>query len=283
MKNKLLYIIILFFGFVACDKLDEPFLKDNGQNPVDTSTIQKDTVIRKILIEDYTGHKCGNCPSAHEMINTIHNTYGDQVIAIGIHADYFAEPDASGLFTADYRCQTSEDLFAYFNVVVQPIGTISRTQPQGSYLANYTDWPNLVADMANDTATLKIDLDNNYNASSNTGSINVNTIFLQDLQQELKLSLYITEDSIVSAQMFYNPTTHIDTFYVHRHVLRGAINTTWGEQISANGGSVNDTITKTLNYTIDPAWVENKCSIIAFVYDNSTLEVLQAEEIKVEE
>ncbi|GAB4295801.1 MAG: hypothetical protein Kow0068_20350 [Marinilabiliales bacterium] len=283
MKNTVLFLLIIIAGFFACNKIDEPFKKDNGNNPIDTTSNQKDTVIRKILIEDFTGHKCGNCPEAHDMLNSLHNTYGDQIISIGIHADYFAQPDASGLFTADYRCQTGDELFAYFNVVVQPIGTVNRTQSQGSYLFNYTDWPNLVADMANDTATIKIDMENNYDASSNSGTIKVNTIFLQDLQQQLMLSLYITEDSIVSPQMFYNPTTHVDTFYVHRHVLRGAINNTWGEQITASGGSANDTLTKSYNYTINTSWVETKCSIVAFVYDNSTLEVLQVEEIKVKE
>ena len=42
---------------------------------------------RAILIEDFTGQTCNNCPTGTEIINGIVSTYGeDNVIAVGIHS-----------------------------------------------------------------------------------------------------------------------------------------------------------------------------------------------------
>ena len=42
---------------------------------------------RAILIEDFTGQRCVNCPTGTEIINGIVDTYGeDNVIAVGVHS-----------------------------------------------------------------------------------------------------------------------------------------------------------------------------------------------------
>lgn len=42
---------------------------------------------RKVLIEDFTGQKCVNCPKATDEIHVLQETYGeDNIIAVGIHS-----------------------------------------------------------------------------------------------------------------------------------------------------------------------------------------------------
>ena len=53
----------------ACDYVDREVVKNYGKEdvaPIDT-TVSEDTTeirIRKILVEDFTGHTCPNCPKA---------------------------------------------------------------------------------------------------------------------------------------------------------------------------------------------------------------------------
>ena len=41
-------------------------------------------VARCVLLEDYTGQLCVNCPNAVGVIDRIHEVYGDNVIAVGL-------------------------------------------------------------------------------------------------------------------------------------------------------------------------------------------------------
>ena len=65
--------------------------------------------------------------------------------------------------------------------------------------------------------------------------------------------------------------------YEHNHIFRTSLNGTWGELIDLNQESI---INKTfsfpyLNSNIDDLY---KCSIIAYVYNEDTNEIIQAEQ-----
>ena len=40
---------------------------------------------RVVLLEDFTGQRCTNCPKATEVIAQLQETYGDALVAVGIH------------------------------------------------------------------------------------------------------------------------------------------------------------------------------------------------------
>ena len=42
-------------------------------------------VERSVLIEDFTGQRCVNCPNAADEIAKLHEQYGDAIIAVSIH------------------------------------------------------------------------------------------------------------------------------------------------------------------------------------------------------
>ena len=109
----------------------------------------------------------------------------------------------------------------------------------------------------------------------------VETEFLNSLSGTYNVVVYLTEDSIVNWQKDYvaTPSTDIEN-YVHRHVLRGSLNGTWGELVDL-APAVNSIYTKSYSLLLDNTWDENHCSIVAFVYETSSNEVIQAEEAHV--
>ncbi|PLX21548.1 MAG: hypothetical protein C0597_03275, partial [Marinilabiliales bacterium] len=106
----------------------------------------------------------------------------------------------------------------------------------------------------------------------------VDLIFLEAMNAELMLSVYFVEDSIVSWQKDYSLEVGEQDveFYVHNHVLRDAINGTWGDAILNGQAEENMVKSKSYQYSVDPEWNVRNSSIVAFVYKNDTKEVLQA-------
>lgn len=80
---------------------------------------------RCVLIEDFTGQDCPNCPAATAIIEQLQEQYtGDTVIAVAIHSGHFGvwdKPGQTGLRTA-----TGDEYYNHFNIESQPSGVIDR-------------------------------------------------------------------------------------------------------------------------------------------------------------
>ena len=90
-KFNLLSILLLVsvgFFFSACDQTDPPYLADNETEFV------IDTNKKKVLIEDFTGYTCGNCPNAGVIAHDLEHLYKERVIGIEVHVGSFAVPKA---------------------------------------------------------------------------------------------------------------------------------------------------------------------------------------------
>jgi len=53
----------------------------NNTNPVDTTG----EVLRHVLVEEFTGVQCVNCPQGSQLIENLINTHGERLIAVSIH------------------------------------------------------------------------------------------------------------------------------------------------------------------------------------------------------
>lgn len=102
------------------------------------------------------------------------------------------------------------------------------------------------------------------------------TEFKQTLTGNYKLCVYMLEDSIVNWQKDYDVTPEDVPDYVHREVLRGSMNGPYGDVIAVTtSGSISNF---TFNYTLDGGWNENHFSLVAFLYDDATKEIIQVEQ-----
>jgi len=283
MKKIILYLIIIFIpvAFFSCDKIDSPYLRNKGTTQIDTTS---KSIHKKILLEDFTGHYCPNCPTAHEVAMELKNQYGDSIIIISIHAGSLATPSTGGNYAYDFRTVTGNQLNADFGVQYNPLGMINRKISGGNILVDYGNWTSVVGAMINDTAIVSLKITNTYNSSTKELNTKVESNFLATDEINYKLCVYLTEDSIIASQKNNNTTlgpTPDWANYVHRYVLRDAINSTYGDLISEEALEVNKTYTANFAYTLKPEWVAKHCSVVAFIYNVDTKEVIQVEEAPV--
>jgi hypothetical protein len=274
--------IIIFLGiiisiFLACDEIEEPFIEYNGQ----CGDAGLPIPIKQILIEEFTGHQCGNCPEGAKTIETLKELYCDHVIPVAIHAGYFAEVSTYGdKYTYEYRTDDGNTIDTYFEASSSgvPNGMINRKEIDGSVTQIPASWATAVAELLQEKPVLDISINSNYIADSRELQLNIDVVFIEAMNDDLMLSVYYVEDSIVSWQKDYDDTLEDENieFYAHNHVLRDAINGAWGEQILNGQINPTDVKSKTYNYIINRDWVIKNSGIVAFVYKSDTKEVLQA-------
>jgi len=282
MKN-IFRLFLLSFGFAfiiaGCDVVEPPYT--DGTGPINPT----DTVVRKVLLEDFTGHQCPNCPGAAVIAHELMELYPGRIILVTVHAGYFAGLAMPNYMT-DFRCTESEALNTFFGVdlVGNPNGLVNRKEYSGSYIVGPDDWSTKIGEFLSMEPDADINLTRTYNSGTSTIDLTANVDFFSDFSNPILISAYLTEDSIVDYQKNNNTaigTTPDIADYNHMHVLRGSMNGTWGDTLSAAGATQGSQHTKALSYTItNGTWIKERMHIVVFIYDATTLEVIQAEEIK---
>ena len=288
--NKIIiFICIIFVGLFACDKIEDPFIEYNEK----CGDASLPVPIKQILIEEFTGHQCGYCPEGARTIDLLKELYCDHIIPVAIHAGYFADVKEYGNeYMYEYRTYDGDMIDTYFEASSSgvPNGMINRKEFNGDVTLNPANWAIEVVDllfidiveMISVEPVMDIKINTSYILETRELEIDVDVIFIESMNTELMLSVYYVEDSIVSWQKDYSlPNAEQDVeFYSHNHVLRDAVNGTWGDQVLSGQVNVGEVKSKSYSYVIDEEWVVENSSIVAFVYRSDTKEVLQARQEK---
>jgi hypothetical protein len=270
-----LTFLILFAVLVqSCTKLDDPYYT------VKTS-VYVDTTKRSVLIEDYTGHLCVNCAPAAKVANTIQELYPGQVYVIAVHAGSFAKPNPASYYpylTADYRSNTGNDWNGYsgFNIDAYPKGMVNRRPYNGKTSFGTTDWNQAVQSAVALPKVAVMTAHNTYSGETKLMNSKVEVKFLTGYSGKVNLTVCILEDSIYGGQLNIIPpdSTPIMKNFRFMHMLRGSLNGSFGEEIAVNPAS-DMIVSKSYTFDFTPvSWVPEHCSVIAFISDADTKEVL---------
>ncbi len=231
---------------------------------------------KKVLIEDYTGMKCPNCPNAASTIDSLKKIYGENIVAVSIHAGVYAKP--SGIFTQDFRTEEGTIYNSEYNIDTYPTGIVDRKIFNNKVKLDYAEWSSAAMLQVAQESPLGITITNNWTSNSRKLKISIDISIFKAINEDLKLQVWLVEDSIVAPQV--NKSQVINN-YTHRHVLRGALNGVWGEDLQ---GAIKDVIlNKTLEYNLPEKYDVKHCSIVGFVYKASDKSVIQINERKIQE
>ena len=214
MKTKIFLCSLISLFTMACDHIDE-----NDR----LIYVEPEPLQRTVLLEDFTGQKCVNCPRGTKVIEQLQEAYGEGIIAVGIHSGplgFKGNATTLGLAT-----DLGDEYYNHWQLEYQPVGLINR---HGA--VNYTDWMTKVREEMTKTSTIDIGLDALLSGNQITITVSEWSIGAYDG----KLQIWVLEDSITATQTRHDPidddnVTINDKNYVHNHVLRCAVNGAWGE------------------------------------------------------
>lgn len=166
-KISLFFVFALMFVMTSCDKLDEPFKKE----------VNIEATGRVVLLEDYTGVRCVNCPAAAEIAHELQETFGESLVVMGVHAGFYSNPYGN---YPDFRTEAGKEWYEdYFGFQSNPIGTINRVKGDAGYGFNDGEWPTKVAEELAKEQVAELDIVCNYNEQTRNLNVEVNTVFLQ--------------------------------------------------------------------------------------------------------
>ena len=295
-------------AWVGSDTIDEAdrFVRDEVPTPwnfevtTDTLEVEGQTWhvqrVHRLLIEDYTGFMCVNCP---DMASFIESTLIDDVDSLAIVVGMHMEGNSLSTTAASLSFQLSTAEAAAYGEALSgqtaaniglPAVAVDRVTNSnsstkalcvGTTEANLSDVKKLSYSQYSrynttlDSDKPNVDLAVNVAAGTEANTYTLSTLVVSDeaTTLPLKLQIWVIENGITGIQQ----TSDGIAIYQHNHVFRASVNGTWGESITL-GDDLNAVAQSTL--TINSGWKAENCEVVAFVYRDDTNEVLNA--VKVE-
>ena len=236
----LIAYVAIFFS--SCANVDE------GDRYI---KVESSEAKRAVLVEEFTGQKCINCPEAHEQLAQIQKEYGeDKVIAVCIHA--------SALAVVPLKTQVGEEYYKHWKGDGVPGAVINRS----GRMLQVSAWAGVINSELQKPTSVSLSMSNKYDATNRQLAIDVNALSREKFDG--KLQVWIVEDGIVAKQLLKG--NRVDANYIHNHVFRAAVNGAWGTDIA-----LQENVEAKSNFSIqlDAKWNEKNISIVTFVYNDS--------------
>lgn len=249
-------------GFVSCDNVDEEdrFIK-----------VERPTIERKVLVQEFTGQGCINCPQGAAMVHSLQSQYPGSIIAVNMHPEntQYTRP-LGGLKL------TSPEATVYYNYY-KPSMLPSAVIDGASAISNVALWTNAVLEALQKTSAADLVLVTDYDEATRELKVTYHSKFNQVLSTPLAINLWIVENDIVGPQY---SGSNIIRDYTHNHVLRTTLTGEWGETL-ANSFIPEDEFTSTFTITLDESWKAENCEVVGFLQNPSNKSVEQSAEAAV--
>ena len=279
----ILFIAAILTLVTACTEVGPNISFKNTVSLVDTTFIDNNLpvgVLRKVVIEEFTGVNCNNCPRGAETIKEILQAHGDSIIAVAIHNDNPLARPHTGY--EDFRTAEGIAISQKFGgTAAIPSGCVDRTQFPGAARVAVTRnfWEDYSKQHLLLSPTCTLTLTSQYDDASRELTVTARIHYLRDVDTTNHLSIIITESGIISPQTMPDLTINYD--YEHNHVFRS--------MMTPNFGSLTNDVTergrvviKSYQTTLPEGWNPDNCHVVGMVHFIGTSdEVLQVEEISV--
>lgn len=227
---------------------------------------------KNVLIEEFTGQRCVNCPLAAEQVEALQRLYPKNVIAVAIHGGALAvseEQSPLGLANAQGEAFTAER-----GITSWPKGFIDRSGEP----ADFEAWGSAVLRrlLVVPSVGLKVQA-LTYNEDTRRLSFTVRTTAANAV--EGRLHLWLTEDSIVTTQAMpkewsdaHNGQAY-DRAYRADHVFRAVVGTADGIAQTLHEG---DTVEQSFDCVLKETWTAaNVRLVVFFTTDEGVEQVIQ--------
>ena len=223
---------------------------------------------QKHIVEQFTSTYCTWCPLGSAMLAKL-TEMRDDVVKVGIHGNMNG--------TDPFKIAQCDTIMSYMGADSYPSAAFDRmtgweddatlvngigyyeeySQMVAEELSSFFDF---VSEIAPSFATIKIksDINEETREAEITVSGNLTPDFDEMMGRDAKLTVYLTEDSVIARQL--NQGTWVAN-YVHEGVFRQALGSVFGVELNKDG----ETYKNVFNYTIPAGWNMDKMNIVAFI------------------
>ncbi len=227
---------------------------------------------RSVLIEDYSGVGCINCPGAAQTITEAAQPHGNKVVIVALHGSNTGigtrpKEDPKGLYNLE-----AKTYFERLHSDKLPVATFNRrplaSNGDKTFSTSAAQWPGEMQAVRELPQLYKIDLQVSESNRKVTAQCTATALEGAEVatDPELYLQLWLIEDDIIAPQHF---SARLQEDYQHNHIFRQTLNGIDGEAYQL--GKSYDKTSAIEREVINP----DHCSVIAILYDHKTGEVYE--------
>ncbi len=258
------------------------FLFSCEEEPVEMLPTEIPPGDKKILIEDFTGVSCPNCPEGARLIENLKATFPDRIVSLAVYTDGFDDREPESLY--DFKIEEGQMMQDYIGTLIgKPSAGINRIfnpVDMNRFFLIPSTWTTPVQNGLNANSEVNLTLVANYDSDSRIVTGGISVIPVVDIDIQVSYTIVIAESHIIDPQIDGQEVIYD---YEHNHVLRDVITAPAGEVLSSSltrGEIVNQPYSYQLPEE-DGWWVAENCEIIAFVHlsQGSERRVLQVEKM----
>ena len=217
---------------------------------------------KTVLIKDFTGARCVNCPAAAEYAHNLqHQLDEDHIFILSVHAGFLAQPMGSfPNFLTDegtewYNNNNSNPLFTVDHVALTEGNTLNEGQIDAPVVAALEE-----------EQTFEIVVGAQYDETNRQLQVSAQALALTDMDGQFYITVCLVEDNIVGWQ---TTPSGVDREYVFHNVFRGTLNGAYGEEFEGFSVGANDTFYFTYNTEINADYNADECYLMVYIYDKT--------------
>jgi hypothetical protein len=285
MKKAPFLLTTLFLLFISCNKIDTSQEVFEIISPVEITPWEPSyaaTVIRKIYVEEFTGHTCTYCPDGAAVLKAIMDR-DSTVIATAIHCTSLADPGKEP-FQNNYKTPMGDMICSDFNISGLPKAMINRIgNGANKWGFDRNQWSKEIDKIDRTNPSAGIELHCTVDEAKQEIVVRAGVTVIKALPNPVQLCLVLQQDNLISAQIEGTGNYILD--YVHNHVLRASFNRSYGIKLTLDG-RLEEQLKYSAHFNIKydkpfphlqlPVVIKH-CSVVAYLIDMETKEVLQVE------
>ncbi len=276
LMNRGIIGIILFSILSSCSDWEVSIpLNKNNPNPEKSK--------RVVVVEEFTGASCVNCPKGISQTSAIKAAYPENVIVIAVHSNFLGAPATKG--EPDLRTPDAQAIEGFLGSwFSKPEAAINRKYDPLNQTYRYgspESWRGIVEEELKLDPKFDLQITKTYDENSRLLKLKMTVKALEAMNQAIHLHCGITESEIVADQLD-NTGKLVD--FVHSHALRKMLSAIPGDKI-ADAVSLNQLIEKEYSFTLPQdtvLWNPAHCEVFAYLSLNEVDKyILQGAETKI--
>jgi len=253
-----------------------PVVPGNDSSYVLPSGSVPSAAVHNVLVEEFSGQSCSNCPAGHTILDGISTANPGRVNVVTMYITLSPQtiPPSGALY--DFRNATALSIANWIYSGVSsglPSAGVDRTPVGGSYaLLGNGAWSGPITTQLGVSDSINLGISSSFNATTGVATIVDTVTYPYTVYNQQNVSIYIVEDSLIDKQ---EDGTTIDNAYVFMDVFRGMVNSAY------QGDAVLPSLTSkptgqvywrryTFNTTgliVNPA----HCRVVAFINNPGTV------------
>ncbi len=264
--------LLLLTGLLTACQEKGPNINFDAPSAVATDTTYTLPVetaqARQVLVEEFTGVKCPNCPDGHKVLRSLQASFPGGVNIVSYQAYNSAQTNPiEGETRSDNRTEAATELSTavFGGIPSLPTAAIDRTLVGGALLNSRSLWPTITTDRSKMAPPVNLTITSSYDAGSRQVTATVRMAYTQEVTLPHRLSLALTESDIIDAQE-YPDSVSLD--YEHEHVFRQFLTATTGDPVLQNM-AVKETgrvIERRFTFLLKDGFKPESCTLLAFVH-----------------